>query len=71
VIVLPGGKHGLLQASTDLCAKPVKGIIRLTAQNSRRSNKHVTIQTPCKKKKSKKHGKHGKSKGGHKQKAKH
>jgi hypothetical protein len=60
VIVLPGGKHGLLQASTDLCAKPVKGIIRLTAQNSRRANRHVTIQTPCKKKpvkkKSKKHG---------------
>jgi hypothetical protein len=72
VLVLPGGKHGLLQASTDLCAKPVKGIIRLTGQNSRRSNRHVTIQTPCKKK-PKKHGKHkNKHKGGgHKQKAKH
>jgi hypothetical protein len=51
VIVLPGGKHGLLQASTNLCAKPVKGIIRLTGQNSRKSNRHVKIQTPCKKKK--------------------
>jgi hypothetical protein len=57
VLVLPGGKHGLLQASTNLCAKPVKGIIRLTGQNSRKANRHVTIQTPCKKR-SQKHGKH-------------
>jgi hypothetical protein len=56
VIVLPGGKHGLLQASTNLCAKPVKGIIRLTGHNSRRSNRHVRIQTPCGHKK--KHRKH-------------
>jgi hypothetical protein len=48
VINLPGGKHGLLQNSTNLCAKPVKGIIRLVAQNSRKSNRHVKIQTPCK-----------------------
>ena len=82
VIVLPGGKHGLLQASTNLCAKPVKGIIRLTGQNGTKSNRHVRIQTPCggkkhkkgKKgsgKKGKKHkGSGGKSKGGHKQKGK-
>jgi hypothetical protein len=76
VINLPGGKHGLLQASTNLCAKPVKGIIRLTGQNSRRSNHHVTIQTPCKGKGSKgkksKHVKHAKKHNGsgHKQKAK-
>jgi hypothetical protein len=82
IIVLPGGKHGLLQASTNLCAKPVKGIIRLTGQNSRKANRHVTIQTPCGgkkkttkgKKSSKKHKGHGRKKhknGGHKQKAKH
>jgi hypothetical protein len=29
MLTLPGGKHGLLQASTNLCAKPVRGIIRL------------------------------------------
>lgn len=86
VIVLPGGKHGLLQASTNLCAKPVKGIIRLTGQNGVKSNRHVRIQTPCGGKKHKK-GKKGagkkgkrhkggkskggkKSKGGHKQKGK-
>ena len=82
VLTLPGGKHGLLQASTNLCAKPVKGIIRLVGQNGKKSNRHVKIQTPCggkkhkkgKKgsgKKGKKHqGSGGKNKGGHKQKAK-
>ena len=28
-MVLPGGKHGLLVASTNLCTQPVKGIVRL------------------------------------------
>src|SRR6202012_1990161 len=76
VLTLPGGKHGLLQASTNLCAKPVKGIIRLEGQTGKKSNRHVRIQTPCggKKKKSKKGKKNkgsagkknkgGKSKGG-------
>jgi hypothetical protein len=69
VIVLPGGKHGLLQASTDLCAKPVKGIIRLTGQNGKKSNRHVRIQTPCggrKKSGSKKGNRGGKGHGGKK-----
>ena len=70
VLTLPGGKRGLLQASTDLCAKPVKGIIRLQGQNGKKSNRHVRIQTPCghKKKKGKKAKKHkgsgGKKKSG-------
>jgi hypothetical protein len=65
MIVLPGGKHGLLQASTNLCAKPVKGIIRLRGQNGKKSNRHVRIQTPCGHKKKGKHqkGKHKKSGG--------
>jgi hypothetical protein len=78
VLTLPGGKHGLLQASTNLCAKPVKGIIRLAGQNGAKSNRHVKIQTPCggkkhkKGKKGKKHKGSGgkKNKGGHKQKGK-
>ena len=77
VINLPGGKHGLLQNSTNLCKENVKGIIRLVAQNSRKSNRHVRIQTPCKAKGKKKTKKsktakhHKKHKGsGHKQKAK-
>jgi hypothetical protein len=76
VLTLPGGKHGLLQASTNLCAKPVKGIIRLTGQNGKKANRHAKIQTPCggkkKSKKGKKHKGSGgkKHKGGHKQKGK-
>jgi hypothetical protein len=80
VLTLPGGKHGLLQASTNLCAKPVKGIVRLIGQNGAKANRHERIQTPCKGKHPKKHkkskkGKHAKhskkhKSGGHKQKAK-
>jgi hypothetical protein len=81
VLVLPGGKHGLLQNSTNLCAKPVKGVIKLTGHNSRRSHRQVKIQTPCKAKgakkgKKSKGSKHGKKQGadkksdGGKQKAK-
>jgi hypothetical protein len=84
VLVLPGGKHGLLQNSTNLCAKPVKGILRLVGHNSRRSNRHQKIQTPCKGKgakkgkkskgskqgKKNKGGKKNAKGGGHKQKAK-
>ena len=66
VLTLPGGKkHGLLVASTNLCKAPVKGIIRFTAQNSRRSNSRPTIKTPCSgKKKSGKHKKGKHQKGG-------
>jgi hypothetical protein len=60
VLVLPGGKHGLLQNSTDLCAKTVKGIIRLKGQNGKKVHSHPKIQTSCKKK----HGQKGKKKKG-------
>jgi hypothetical protein len=68
VITLPGGKHGLLQASTNLCAKPVKGIIRLVGQNGKKVARHPRIQTPCKGKHPKKHHK---KKNKHGKKAKH
>jgi hypothetical protein len=74
VLNLPGGKHGLLQASTNLCEKPVKGIIRLVGQNGKKVSRHPRIQTPCKvKHKRSKHGTGGKKthKGGHGKKAKH
>jgi hypothetical protein len=60
VMILPGGKHGLLVNSTNLCKKPVKAVIRFTAQNGKklkpkpRKNK---LRTPCSKGK-KKHAKH-------------
>jgi hypothetical protein len=52
-MVLPGGKHGLLVASTNLCAKPVVGIIQLKGQNGRKANRRTTLRTPCGEKKRK------------------
>jgi hypothetical protein len=46
-MVLPGGRHGLLVASTNLCAKPVLGIVQLKAQNGKRANRQTTLRTPC------------------------
>jgi hypothetical protein len=54
VMTLPGGKHGLLVNSTNLCAKPVKAVIRFKAQNGKKRNpKHSKLRTPCKKAKHK------------------
>jgi len=64
VLNLPGGKHGLLQASTNLCAKPVRGIIRLVGQNGKKVTRHPRIQTSCNHKHKKKH--HKKHEGGKK-----
>jgi hypothetical protein len=64
VLTLPGGKHGLLVASTNLCAKPVRGVIRLEGQNGKTITRHPKIQRPCQgKHKKKKHKKHGKKSG--------
>jgi hypothetical protein len=46
-MVLPGGKGGLLVASTNLCKEPVRGIVQLKAQNGKKANRHVTLRTPC------------------------
>jgi hypothetical protein len=58
VLTLPGGKKGLLVNSRSLCAKPVKAIIRIKAQNGRKANSKPKLRTPCKgkKKQSKKRG---------------
>jgi len=56
VMILPGGKKGLLVNSRNLCAKPVKGIIQLKGQNGKKANSRPKLRTPCKKK----HKKHGK-----------
>jgi hypothetical protein len=56
VMTLPGGKHGLLVASTNLCKQPVRGIVQLKGQNGKKANKRVKLRTPCgKKKKASKH----------------
>jgi hypothetical protein len=49
VMTLPGGKHGLLESSTNLCAKPVRAIVQLKGQNGKTANKHPILRTPCKK----------------------
>jgi hypothetical protein len=65
VLTLPGGKHGLLVASTDLCKAKVKGIVQLKGQNGKTANRRTNVKTPCgsaRKHKGKKHkakqGKH-------------
>lgn len=68
VLTLPGGKHGLLVASRNLCAKPVKAIVQLKGQNGKKANKRPKLRTPCKGKHPKKHRGKGKKQGGkHKQ----
>jgi hypothetical protein len=62
VLTLPGGKHGLLVASTNLCKNPPRAIVRIKGQNGRKANRKQKLRTPCGKK-SKKHPgkKHGKA----------
>jgi hypothetical protein len=59
VMTLPGGKHGLLVASRNLCEKPVEGIIRFKAQNGRKVHRKSRLRTPCSKKSPGKKGGHG------------
>lgn len=47
VMTLPGGKKGLLVNSTNLCAKPIKAVIRLKAQNGKKVNRKPKLRTPC------------------------
>jgi hypothetical protein len=47
VMILPGGKKGLLVNSTNLCAKPVKAVIRLRGQNGKKINSKPKLRTPC------------------------
>ncbi|HEX5990707.1 MAG TPA: hypothetical protein VFY75_10915 [Solirubrobacterales bacterium] len=57
VMTLPGGKKGLLVNSTNLCAKPVRAIIRIKAQNGRKANRKPKLRTPCNQGKGKNHKK--------------
>lgn len=57
-MILPGGKHGLLESSTNLCAKPVRGIVQLKGQNGKTANKHPILRTPCGKKRKRGHRSH-------------
>jgi hypothetical protein len=50
ILTLPGGKHGLLVSSRNLCAAPVKAIVQLKGQNGKKANRHSNLRTPCHKK---------------------
>ena len=53
-LTLPGGKHGLLVASKNLCKGKVKAIVQIKGQNGKKANKRrQKVRTPC----GKKHGK--------------
>lgn len=47
VVTLPGGKHGLLVASRNLCASPVRAIVQLKGQNGKKANRRPKLRTPC------------------------
>lgn len=52
VLTLPGGKHGLLVASTNLCKVPPRAIVRIKGQNGRKANRKTKLHsTACGKKK--------------------
>jgi len=55
-LTVRGGKKGLLENSTNLCARKYKVIAKFTAQNGKKANQKPKLRTPCKKKKKKKGG---------------
>lgn len=63
---LYGGKRGLLVNNRNLCARPLKAKIALTAKNGRAQNTTPVVKTSCKKQKGSKGGnaKSGKGKRG-------
>jgi hypothetical protein len=63
-MILPGGKRGLLVASRNLCAKPVKAIVRFKAQNGKKVSKRPKLRTPCKGKRAGKAKRQGRSEQG-------
>jgi len=53
VMILPGGKKGLLVNSRNLCQKPVRAFLRFKAQNGKKVNSKPKLRTACKGKKGK------------------
>lgn len=57
VLTLPGRKHGLLVASTNLCKHPPRAIVKFKGQNGKKVNRKQKLRTPCGKKSKKRSGK--------------
>lgn len=57
-LTMDGGKRGLLENSRDLCAKPGRSVLALSAQNGKRlKTKKVPLRVPaCRARSSRKHG---------------
>jgi len=47
IVTLPGGKHGLLVNSTNLCKEDVRAVVKLKGQNGRKANRKPVVRTPC------------------------
>jgi hypothetical protein len=45
---MPGGRKGLLENSTELCAKANRATAKFTAQNGRKATLHPAMQSGCK-----------------------
>jgi hypothetical protein len=54
-LTVRGGKKGLLENSTNLCARKYKVIASFTGQNGKQANQKPKLRTPCKLKKSHHH----------------
>jgi hypothetical protein len=54
-LTVRGGKRGLLENSTNLCARKYKVIAKFTGQNGKKANQKPKLRTPCKKHKGKHH----------------
>lgn len=50
-LTVRGGKHGLLENSTNLCARKYKVIAKFKGQNGKKANQKPKLRTPCKSKK--------------------
>lgn len=50
VLTLPGGKHGLLVNSENLCKKAIRATVKIKGQNGKKANSKPKMRTPCGKK---------------------
>ncbi len=57
MLVVRGGKHGLLVNTTNVCKKKTKVIARFTGQNGKKANQRPKLRAPCRKGRKSKGGK--------------
>jgi hypothetical protein len=57
-LTVRGGKKGLLENSTNLCARKYKVIAKFTGQNGKTANQKPKLRTPCKKQQRDRHSRH-------------